>query len=140
MSESTFAVSRTVYRLEFDGEDHAGMVVRVRKMTLRDVFDLEDVATAWEAAEGVEKRTRLAELHQAFLDHVVDWNLVDDDGPIPVTLSALYALEPDLIGLMVGAWRAGRAPGSVPAPLDEGSTSGEVESTLVGIPVESLAS
>lgn len=138
---SGFQVPRTIYSLEFDSEDHAGMVVRVRKMSLRDIFDVGDLGAAYDNAGDDDKRARLADLHQAFLDHVVDWNLVDEDGPVPVTLAGLYRLESDFIGVMFGTWRAGRAPGSVPAPLDDGSTNGEPdEEALMAIPSESLAS
>jgi hypothetical protein len=142
MSDPKFTVQRTVYRLEFDDEAHAGMVVRVRRMTLGEALHVS-VALGWEDDDTwAVKVAKQRELHELFVDHLVEWNLTEeDDRPVPTTLDGLHSLEGDLVGLMVGAWQAGRTPGAVPAPLDETSTDGGSEgSTLTEIPSESLAS
>lgn len=137
-----FVVPRTVYRLVFDDEDHAGMVVRVRRMTLGEALHVS-LDLRWEEGDTLAvKVAKDRETHELFVSHLVDWNLVDeDDRPVPTTLGGLYSLEGDLIGLILTAWQIGRTPGAVPAPLDDASTSGgSEESTLADIPSQSLAS
>lgn len=142
---SSYKVKRTVFKLVFSDPEHEGMEVRVRAMSMgeriRAAFDL-----AWtpddEPTVQVEKQR---ELHEMFAEHLVGWNLTEEDEvetSIPATLDGLLSLEPSFIGMLIGTWQVGRS--AVPAPLDSESPSGgqlsEVESTLMNIPSESLAS
>lgn len=141
-----FVVHRT-YPLEFTEPEYSDLVVEVRAMSLGEAdhawFDLSP-------EPGVDDndtfRAKQAELHEMFVDHLVAWNLTEEDEtPVPPTLDGLRGLEPSFAGMIVGVWKAGRR--QISGPLGGSSTSGEpptlsaeVESTLAGIPSESLAS
>jgi uncharacterized protein YggL (DUF469 family) len=135
-------VPRTVYRLEFTEPEYEGMIVRVRKMSMAEAirasFDL-----AWQPADDMAaRRAKQHETFEMFIDHVLDWNLTEEDGTaVPQTVEGLLSLEPEFIGLLVGVWQAGRR--AIAAPLEQNSSGGElspVESTLTEIPFENLAS
>lgn len=138
-----FVVPRTVYRLEFTDEQYAGMVVRVRKMSMDEAthaaFDL-----AWEPGDDmVTRKNKQLKLHQMFIDHLVEWNLRDEDKtPVPMTVEGLRSCETDFVGMLVGTWQVGRR--SIPAPLERNSSGGDapspMEEALVNIPSESLVS
>lgn len=141
---SGYKVQRTTFRLLFADPEHEGIEVRVRALSFGErvhvAYGLSPVAG--ESFE--EQKAKFDELHALFVDHLVEWNLTEEDDeetPIPATLEGLYSLEPDFIGLIIGTWQAGRA--AVPAPLEQRSTDGElspVESALMALPTESLAS
>lgn len=141
---SGYKVKRTVYKLSFTDDEYDGIVVRVRAMSMGDrihvAFDLP-----WAPEDTVdERRAKQRELHEMFVDHLVEWNLEEEDAedtPVPQTIEGLLSLEAEFIGLLVGVWQAGRA--AVPGPLGPSSSGGElspVESTLTEIPFENLAS
>lgn len=138
----SYVVRRTVYKLVFPDSDYEGLEIRVRAMSMGErlhaAFDL-----GFEQGDSPQvRKDKQHELHQMFVDHLVDWNLTEeDDTPIPTTMEGLLSLEPEFLGTLVGVWQVGRA--AIPAPLEQNSTGGDlspVESTLTGIPSESLAS
>lgn len=137
-----YEVPDDTYRLVFTDPEHEGIVVRARKMSLGERthvwFDL-----ALEPTDDAKTfRAKQQELHELFVDHLLEWNLTRKGQPIPQTYEGLMSLDGDFVGLLVGTWQAGRA--AVPAPLDSDSSSGDhpplVEETLAAIPSESLAS
>lgn len=142
---SGYKVQRTTFKLTFSDPEHEGMEVRVRAMSMG-----ERIHAAFGLAWGPEDdpKTRMGkqrELHEMFIEHLVDWNLTEEDEdetPIPATLEGLHSLEPEFLGMLIGTWQVGRS--AVPAPLGSGSPSGvglsQVEDTLMNIPSESLAS
>lgn len=127
------------YKITFaEGTDYAGLEVTLRSLSIAQI-------EASRAADGDEDET----ISEAVSRHcrmvagrIVSWNREDEDGvPVPPTLDSLRDEEPDLILAIVGKWTG--AIVGVPAPLDEGSNSGEesaVESILTEIPSQSLAS
>jgi hypothetical protein len=140
-----FRAPRTTYRLEFDQPDFADLVIKVRGTTLDELFELDEAQEAIVEARGIEDvRTALRHRNSLFVDKVTEWNLEDDDGAsVPCTVDALGSLEAPFVTATFNAWRR-VASGAVPAPLDRPSAGGEpspeVESTLLAIPSESLAS
>lgn len=134
-----YTVPRTVYRLEFDDEQHAGMVVRVRAMSMADAMTAFELSWLSIKDGTVDQRqAKVDELHRLFVTHVVDWNLTEPDGtPIEPTLEGLRSLEPQFIGLLVGVWQRGRT--AVPAPLERPSDGGAPSVPEVSIPMEPLS-
>ena len=138
---SGFQAPRTTYKLVFDEPEYAGLEIKVRGTTLDELFELDEVIEAISTAadlkgvrDGVRARNAL------FVDKVTSWNVEDDGVPVECTVDALGAFEAPFVNRIVNQWRRA-ANGVVPAPLDGGSTSGdEVESALMAIPSESLAS
>jgi hypothetical protein len=54
---------------------------------------------------------------------LVDWNLEDDGGPIPVTYEGLVRVYPAIIHDLVTRWMEAQV--NVPAPLAETSSAGD---------------
>lgn len=130
-----FEVPRTVYRLEWDDEAYTGLVVRVQAMTIAEV--LVGFAALWDldGLDQEQRKERLREQHQLFVDHVVDWNLHDNGVPVPVTVDALRSMEGRFVGSMISAWL--RNTTGVSRPLVDDSTSGD-QSAVESIPMETL--
>lgn len=131
-----FEVPRTIYRLEWDDETYSGLVVRVRAMTIAEAITGIDLS--WTADSTLDSATRVeksGELHRMFLDHVVDWNLVENGEPIPLSLEGLRSLEGGFVGSMLRAWLFNTI--GVSRPLGDDSTSGDL-SAVESIPMESL--
>lgn len=127
-----FKVGR-VYVLEFDGTGMEGAVVKMRSPS---------IATMEEWRELEEERVR-----EVLVQHVAEWNLEDDAGPVPVTVAGLNSLEPQVVGLISREWwRAARGltapldPRREPTPSNTASTAGEAsqteESSELSIPME----
>jgi hypothetical protein len=140
----SYKVQRTMFTLVFNDPEHEGIVVRVRATSFGERMRIwHDLSPTQDDTLEVRK-TKMDELHALFVDHLVDWNLVEEDDtetPIPATVAGLHSLEPEFVGTIIGVWQMGRA--AVPAPLGQPSTGGEpsqVESALMALPTESLAS
>lgn len=135
---TTFEAPRTVYKLEFEGEEFGGLVVRVRALTfaeLRDNRGLLYTRWAWDPELGTEQLdANVDELHQLFVDHLVDWNLADNGEPVPATLQGLRSQEGQFIGRIISAWHNNTI--GVPVPLEQPSADGE-QSVELSIPMES---
>lgn len=131
-----FEVPRTVYRLEWNDEAYAGLVVRVQAMSVADALD--GFATLWEldGLDQEQRKERLLQQHTMFIEHVVDWNLRDKGDPVPVTVDGLRTMEGVFVGSMISAWL--RNTTGVSRPLGGDSTSGEL-SVVESIPMESLS-
>jgi hypothetical protein len=132
-----FTVPRRIYKLEFDGEKYAGIVVRVRAMSFATLLDIENMRRSDEMADRAEMRAQLDEFHGIFVDHLVDWNLEEEDGaPVPLTVEGLRSQEGSFVTSIIAAWRD--TPTEVPAPLGRPSSDGD-PSVELSVPMESLS-
>jgi hypothetical protein len=97
------------------------------------VFDLVDV----EDATAEELLAKQRELHEMFVDHLVEWNLTDEDTgePYPPTLVGLQSLEPQFISAILRLWRAGRAAAVADEDGELPAAASDVESRLAAIPM-----
>lgn len=141
---SGFQVPRTTYKLVFDEEDYAGLVIRVRGTTLDELFEMDDAQDAINDATTTQAgRAAIRARDALFVDKVIEWNIEDNGAPVPCTVESLSAtLEAPFRRHVVETWRRAAA-GVVAAPLVDSSTSGEsteLDQTLMNIPAESLAS
>lgn len=132
-----FEVPRTIYRLEWDDEAYADLVVRVRAVTVREALDgFADLYPFEDGLTPQERRDRIHHQQVEFIAHVVDWNICENGEPVPVTVEALQGMEGNFVASMIGAWR--RNTTGVSRPLDGGSTSGDL-SAVESIPMETLS-
>jgi hypothetical protein len=130
-----FTVPRDIYKLEFDGEQYAGIVVRVRAASFGTLLHIDDLFQPGESSEYADTRKKVDELHQMFVDHLVDWNLEEEDGrPVPVTVEGLRSQQGPFTNAIITAWRT--TPVEVPVPLERPSSDGELLEEL-RIPMES---
>lgn len=105
-----FKVGRT-FTLEFHGTDLAGAVVKMRSASIGTIQKLRDPENDF-ASEA-----------QIIVDHIIEWNLEDEDGPIPVTVEGLKSLELPVRDLIYIEWQ--KATKGITAPLDHRSSDGE---------------
>lgn len=140
----SFEAPQTVAELVFEEDKYKNLRIEVRLGTLDEMFEFDRAATAINAAkdvDAVEKAFRYR--NDLLVRMLVSWNLTRAGEPIPITVDEIGRLEAAFVTRMIGAWRSTLL--GVPAPLDKPSKPGEtpsdeVESTLMAIPSESLAS
>lgn len=131
--EPGFRAGRKTYRLVFeDGHDLAGLVVRARSVGTGEFFELSKLAD--QGSFGLDEG---AELIARFAQHLVDWNLEDEDGvPVPATAEGLNSQDFDLVIAVIMQWMD--AVAGVSAPLARPSPGG-VPSLVESIPMETLS-
>jgi hypothetical protein len=136
-----FTPKSTVYLLQFEGEDLAGLEVRMRAAKLGVLFIGPEAFAVDERMQAGEKPTA-ADLEavtfefRSLADHLVSWNLDDDGGnPVPATLEGLKTLEVPLVARITKAWQS--AMKEVPAPLSKRSSNGALPD-LSSIPMASI--
>lgn len=128
---------RKLYRLRFDDEEMAGLVVRAKSVPLGaflEMVKLMDLDTSSVTPEDAE---HLDELFSRFAGALVDWNLEEPEGvPVPATFEGLKSQDIDFTMQILRAWIA--ALSQVPDFLPPGSSNGE-RSLEVSIPMEPLS-
>lgn len=128
-----FKRKRKVYRLDFTGTEYEGLEVKVRGLTTGEY--LEIVALS---APGTEDETNETEgMLRMFADHLISWNLVDDDTeePVPTTYEGVKTNDFVMNSFIVNAWTAAIA--SVPEGTEKKSLPGD-SSLVASIPTETL--
>jgi hypothetical protein len=121
------------YLVRFDeGHEYHGAEARLSGMTYGE----------WEQVTGLdgsEGETNGAASVRRFVDHLVSWNLEDEDGkPLPKTMDAVKALDHDLVAALNNAWIQTLIGVHAADPLPENSTSGE-PSLVESVPMEALS-
>lgn len=130
-----YVPKRKIYTLDFAGTDFDGLEVRVRGLTTGELLDAME--KQGEAAADADSQA-FRELLDLMADRIVSWNVETEDGqPVPASLDALKAQDPDFNLAIVNAWTT--AISGVPAPLDGDSPSGD-PSLEASIPMETLSS
>jgi len=106
----------------------AGLEVITRALTVDELLQVvhqgDALAMMNAAADDVEA------LFDTFIQCAYSWNLVDEQGPIPLTREGLGGLDQGIVQLLLRGWM--RAVAGVPDPLDDDSDAGQ------RAPVESL--
>lgn len=117
------------------GEDHEyhGAEARLSGMTYGE----------WEQVTGLdggEGDTNGAASVRRFVDHLISWNLEDEDGkPLPMTMDAVKEIDHDLVTALNNAWVQTLIGVHSADPLPESSTSGEPSPEPSAIPMEALS-
>jgi hypothetical protein len=126
---------KTVYLLEFEGTEHAGLQVKMRAGKMEMLFSggaLLRIDQHNPTAQDVEAVTDEV---RSFVDHLISWNIEDEQGrPVPATLEGVRAQEIPLIALIMKQWQA--AMGDVTGPLSPSSPPGLPD--LAGIPTGTI--
>jgi hypothetical protein len=133
-----FKAPRQTLTLKFVDPAYEGFEVVVRRMTIDDTFvfneyDLREWETKVRAGALTKDEidARMAEMWERLTDAIESWNLEDDaDNPIPVSVSALRAQEPDFFWTLVRAWILGmtlRVDDDTKAPSSDGKPSEELQ-------------
>lgn len=122
-----FKVGR-VFVLDFSDTDADGAIVKVRSVSIGALLELD---TAMNRAGQAE-----------FLaGYITEWDLEDDDGPIPITAAGLLSLELPFFDLIYIEWL--KATRGISAPFDRRSDGGglspEADPMEPSIPMESLS-
>lgn len=121
------------YLIQFEeGHEYHGAEARLSGMTYGE----------WEQATGLDGGdgdTNGAASVRRFADHLVSWNLEDeDDKPLPTTMDAVKTVDKDLISAMNTAWINSLIGVHAADPLPESSPSGE-PSLVESVPMEALS-
>ncbi len=127
-----YVPKKKTYKLDFAGTEHDGLLVRIRGINTGQYMDLLGLKSI--AEEDEDAQTKMLEL---MVDRLVDWNITEEDGtPVPCDLAGVRAQDLDLNLAIINAWQ--KAIADVPAPLPQGSPSGE-PSPVASIPMEALS-
>lgn len=115
---------RKVYRLRFEDEDMAGLVVQARSAPVGQFLGLTKLAELERGKVRPEDMEKVDGLFRGFAACLVDWNLESEDGtPVPATLEGLYTQDIDFILQIIFAWI--EAIAGVSGPLAAASSDGE---------------
>lgn len=110
-----------VYNLSFEQPDLAGLEVKVRSMPLERYFA---VRALWRAEDKTLDEKEV-ESRATFAEHLVSWNLEDDDGAaVPATLDGLAGQDYAFVDALVGAWMTTIGGVPIAGPLVENSPDG----------------
>jgi hypothetical protein len=124
-----FRPPRKIYNLDFAGTDYDGAHVRMRGTTVREEIRINDLRAS-------EDPNSIRELFEAMVELLIDWDIEDDDGPVPTTLEGVTSQDSSFISAVITALQT--AVAGVEAPLPESSPSGEL-SAVASIPMETLS-
>lgn len=121
------------YLVRFDeGHEFHGAEARLRGMTYGE----------WEFAAGLDGGDgdpNAAATIGRFVDHLIEWNLEDEDGkPLPTTMDAVRNLDKGLVAALNNAWISTLIGVHDADPLPESSLSGE-PSLVESVPMEALS-
>lgn len=145
-----FKAPRRTLTLKFVDPAYEGFEVVVRRMTIDDTFTFNEYdLREWEnkvkrgEVSKDEIDEHMAKLWAGLVDAIESWNLEDDgDNPIPVSVSAIRAEEPDFFWTLVRAWIMAmtlRVDADTKAPSSDGKPSEELQMPTAA-PSPSLAS
>lgn len=116
----SFKRKRKVYKLDFEGTEHDGLVVTVRGLTTGEYLDLVSLS-----APGSEGDRETESMLKLLASHLVSWNLVDDesDEPVPTTYEGIRSNDFGMNMAIVNAWTL--ALTALPEKSEKKSSSGE---------------
>ncbi|MVO84196.1 hypothetical protein GPA10_05265 [Streptomyces sp. p1417] len=127
-----YKAKRKTITLQFEpGHDLYGLEVQLRGMNIGQYLKF----TGYDGGDG----ETVAGLIDRFGEHLVTWNLEDEDGTaIPATPGAVQEQDHDLILALANAWMDALAGVHDGDPLAESSPSGE-PSLVESVPMEALS-
>lgn len=127
-----FRRKQAVYVLTFESTILNGLEVRMRSVSLQQLFDIEELQrTARKAGADRDASRKLIERVAA---EILSWNLENDDGtPVEPSYEALANLDLREVVLIINAWK--NALAAVPKALSNGSNGGGTSPEL-SIPMD----
>ncbi len=124
-----FQRKRKMYKLDFEGTEWDGLVVKLGGLTTGEYLDFVSVAGPTDDGDN-----QTAQMIQMLADHLMSWNLEDDGEPIPTTLEGLKSNDIQMNMAIVHAWTTVMGGSE---DLEKKSTPSE-SPLLDSIPTESL--
>lgn len=125
-----FQRKRKVYKLDFEGTEYDGLVVRVGALTTGEYLEFVTLT-----ATADEDENQTASLMEMLAKHLRSWNLEEDGEPVPCNFEALKANDLGMNMAVVHAWIG--AMSGVDEETEKKSPSGE-SSLLASVPTENL--
>lgn len=123
------------YLIQFaEGHEFHGAEARVKGMTLGEYMEALGI-------DGGEGDKAVGSSLRRFLDHLISWNLEDEDEqPVPPTAEGAALVDHDLVLALSNAWVQQLLGVHDADPLPQSSTSGEPFPEVSEIPTEPLLS
>jgi hypothetical protein len=129
--------ARNILKLRFEEEEFNGLEVMMKPVDVGMYLNIAHLAKIVGSQVRPEDMDRLNDLFVAFADHLISWNLEEEDGtPVPATFEGVKSYEIDFMLRIIGAWLS--TVGGVPRPLGKASPNGE-SSPELSIPMEALS-
>jgi hypothetical protein len=123
---------RSTLKLVFADPELAGLEVKARRLTVRELLELSKMRTV--DPDNVDAMEHLLHTATVMSGVLLAWNLADDDGnPVPLSADTLADQDPDLLTAIIGAVTA--ASVGVSPPLPQPSADG-VPSPELSLPME----
>ena len=129
---SAFRRKRKIYHLVFDGTEYEGLEVKVRGLTTGEYLELVSLS-----APGTEGDKETEGMLRMFSEHLVSWNLIDDETnePVPTTYEGVKSNDFLMNMFIVNAWTDAIA--NVPEQTEKKSPAGD-SPLVASIPTETL--
>lgn len=125
-----FQRKRKIYKLDFEGTEWDGLVVKVRGLTTGEYLDFVSLTATAE-----EDENQTGGMIEMLAEHLVSWNLEENDEPVPCDFEGMKSNELPMNMAIVRAWT--EAMSQVPEDTEKKSVSGD-SPLLVSVPTESL--
>jgi hypothetical protein len=122
-----FRPKRKIYKLDFSGTDYEGLEVSMRGPTVGEELEMESL-------QGQEGAGR--EVFRLMTGLLVEWNVEDEQGPVPTTFDGVCTQDSAMITAILNATR--EAASGVPDPLPSSSLSGE-PSLVESVPTAAMS-
>jgi hypothetical protein len=108
-----------------DGSEFAGLEVRMRRLTIKQLIRLEELTDLRSSDDSAEVVAAMTELTDIIGKGLLGWNLEDEGTgePVPATREALDGIDLDMTLAILRAWR--RAAADVPLASPPSSLTGE---------------
>lgn len=128
--------AETIYNLEFEAEQLAGLEVRAVAPSLGCVLKLAPLAKFEHQKVGPEDLPAVMPAFEVFAAGLIEWNVELRGEPVPATYDGVLRLDPTLAMQIITAWM--NAFVSVATPLAMPSSGGGT-SAVPPLPMEALS-
>lgn len=132
-----FERKKTTYLLDFDGiPDMEGLEVRIQATSMGNILMLSELDSISPTRMTAGDLQNLRATFEVVAGCIVEWNLSEDDEPVPSDVDGLMAQDSEFVMTIIKAWV--RAMTSVATPLATPSQDG-APSLVASIPMEPLS-
>jgi hypothetical protein len=127
-----FKRKRKIYNLDFEGTEYEGLEVKVRGLTTGEYLEIVSLS-----APGTEGDAETDGMLRMFANHLLSWNLEDEETgePVPTTYEGVITNDFVMNMYIINAWT--QALATVPESTEKKSVTGE-PSLVESIPTEAL--
>lgn len=128
----SFKRKRKVYVLDFEGTEYEGLQVKVRGLTTGEYLEIVSLS-----APNTEGDREVEGMLRMFANHLVSWNLTDEDSGelVPTTYEGVSGNDFVMNMAIINAWT--EAIASVPEKTEKKSFPGDAP-LVASIPTETL--